>query len=71
MLAGVREMTGSGSVRFSVTEVVCGVFVAPAAAIVIVAVCVPAERPAVFTLTVTLSVSPVELPLAGVRLSQA
>ena len=69
MVAGVRVISG-GAVTISVTVVVCGVLVAPAPAIVINPVYVPGGilSPDAFwrlTLTVTMSISPVELPLTG------
>lgn len=59
---------GTGAaVMVSETVTVCGVFVAPEAAIVIGALTVPTGSPAVFTLT---DMVPVPVPEAGLRLSQ-
>ena len=63
-------MVGGGSAKVSVTEVVWGVFVAPEPVMVMVALWVPACNPVISTLTVTLSVSPVEVPFVGDRLNQ-
>ena len=49
----------------SVTGTVCGEFAAPEAVIVIVAVYVLSDRPAVSTDKAMLSVSPVDEPLIG------
>jgi hypothetical protein len=47
----LKPMVGVGAaVTVSVTETVCGVFVAPVALIVIIALCVPTARPVLFTL---------------------
>ena len=63
-------MVGGGSAKVSVTEVVWGVFVAPEPVMVMVALWVPACNPPMSTLTVTLSVSPVEVPFVGDKLNQ-
>jgi len=42
---GDRPIVGTSGLTVRVTEIYCGVFVAPAALIVIVLLYVPAERP--------------------------
>ncbi len=70
MLLGLRFIADAAWAMFSDTVVTCGVFEAPEAKIVMVALWVPADSPAMFALTVTLSVSPVELPEVGESVSQ-
>ena len=55
---------------FKDTEVVCGELLAAGSEMVMVALWVPACNPVISTLTVTLSVSPVEVPFVGDRLNQ-
>lgn len=60
----------AGALRVKVTGTVCGVFAAPLAVIVIVALYVPADIPAVLTLTVMGSVSVVVVPDAVFNVNQ-
>ena len=72
ILPGLLDMVGGGSAKVSVTdEVVWGVSVATEPVMVMVALWVPACNPVISTLTVTLSVSPVEVPFVCERLSPA
>ena len=72
ILPGLLDMVGGGSAKVSVTEVVWGISVAtePVMVMVMVALWVPACNPPMSTLTVMLSVSPVEEPLVGDKLNQ-
>ena len=60
---------GAGGFTVNVTGMVTGLLVAPLAAMIMLALYVPAIPPVMLTDTVTLLISPVDVPLVGLKVS--